>query len=205
MLARGTAPFEGALLLRYTIEAPGFVGTAGLRLPYDDEDLNGNDAAKLHLWHFANGTWALQPAMVRGDDELGKHYVESSGITSFSDWALTDGGAPTAVTVVELGAEVDRGRVRLHWQTASELECGGFVIRRSRSLTMRGEKVGEVPAQAPGSPAGASYTWEDPVEPVPPGAYYYWLDVVDLQAGIVEEPLPAVARLPGVYMAVIGR
>ena len=38
-----------------------------------------------------------------------------------------------------------------------------------------------------------------------PGAYYYWLDVVDQQAGIVQEPLPAVARLPGVYLAAIGK
>ena len=100
----------------------GLRGTAGLRLPYDAEDLNGNDPAKLHLWHYANGTWTLQGATARGVDELGKHYVESSGITGFSDWALADGGAPTAVTVLELGAEVG-GRAR----------CGCIGRRPARS------------------------------------------------------------------------
>ncbi len=196
-LARGTAPFSGAVLLRYTIAAPGFAGAAGLRLPYDGEDLNGNDPAKLHLWHDANGTWTLQGATARGVDGLGKHYVESSGITGFSDWALADGGAPTAVTVLELGAEVAGERVRLHWQTASEIDCRGFVVWRSRSPGTRGERVAEVAARAPGSPAGASYTWEDPQGLAAPGDYYYWLDVVDGQAGIVQEAVPAVVGCRG--------
>lgn len=205
VMSKGTAPFSGAMLLRYTIEAPGFGGMANLRLPYDAEDLNGNDAAKLHLWHFTNSTWALQGATAREVDELGKHYVESSGITSFSEWTLADGGAPAAVTVLELRAELVDGRFQLHWQTASEIGCGGFVVWRSRSPGTRGERVAEVPARAPGSPAGASYTWEDPQELGPPGDYYYWLDVVDQQAGVVPEPLPTVVRLPGVYLAAIGR
>ena len=202
-LVRGTAPFSGAVLRRYTIDAPGFGGTAVLRLPYNAEDLNGNDEAKLHLWHDVNGTWTLVGATARGVDGLGKHYVESSSVTGFSDWALADGGAPAAVTVVELAAEVTGGRVRLRWQTASEVDCGGFAVWRSRSPGERGERVAEVPARAPGSAAGASYSWEDPQVLGPPGAYYYWLDVVDQHAGIVQEPQPAVARLPGVYLGVI--
>ena len=97
------------------------------------------------------------------------------------------------------------GRVRLHWQTASEIDCRGFVVWRSRAPGTRGERVAEVPARAPGSPAGASYTWEDPQGLGPPGDYYYWLDVVDQQAGIVPEAVPAVVRVPGVYLAVIGK
>lgn len=206
VLAVGTAPFDGAVLRRYTITAPGFAGVAILRLPYDGEDLNGNEGARLHLWHLTGDTWALQAATARGVDALGKPYVESSGVGAFSDWALADGGAPAAVTVLGLAVEVVDGRVRLHWQTASELDCGGFVIRRSRAPDARGEQVAEVAARAPGSPAGASYTWEDPEGlGQPPGAFYYWLDVVDEAAGIVPQPVPAVARFPGVYLAEIGR
>lgn len=204
-MTRGTAPFSGAVLRRYAIDAPGFGGTAVLRLPYDAEDLNGNDEAKLQMWHDANGTWTLVGASTRGVDELRKHYVESSGVTSFSDWALADGGAPAAVTVLDLAAEVAAGKVRLRWQTASEIDCGGFAVWRSRSPGERGDRVAEVPARAPGSAAGASYTWDEPQALGLPGAYYYWLDVVDQQAGIVQEPLPAVARLPGVYLAAIGK
>ena len=161
VLARGTAPFSGALLLRYTIDAPGFAGTAGLRLPYEEGDLNGNDPTKLHLWHLAGDTWTLQPATARGVDALGKHYVESSGVTGFSDWALSAGGAPAAVTVLDWAAGWVDGHVRLRWQTASELDCLGFLITRSRTPGDRGEQVAEVAAQVPGSPAGAVYTWED--------------------------------------------
>jgi hypothetical protein len=209
VLARGTAPFSGALLLRYTIDAPGFAGTAGLRLPYGGADLNGNDPAMLHLWHLAGGTWVLQPATARGVDALGKHYVESSGVAGFSDWTLAGGGAPTAVTVLNWTVQWGDGRVRLHWQTASELDCLGFVITRSRTPSDRGEQVAEVPAQAPGSPAGAAYTWEEPqvsqqTEQMP-GANYYWLDVVDQQAGIVPLPQPAVVGRPGVYLPSVKR
>ena len=127
-MTRGTAPFSGAVLRRYAIDAPGFGGTAVLRLPYDAEDLNGNDEAKLHLWHDVNGAWTLVGASARGVDDLRKHYVESGSVTGFSDWALADGGAPAAVTVLDLGAEVAAGRVRLHWQTASEIDCAIFDI-----------------------------------------------------------------------------
>ncbi len=161
VLARGTAPFSGALLLRYTIDAPGFAGTASLRLPYDEGDLNGNNPANLHLWHLAGDTWTLQPATTRGVDALGKHYVESSGVTGFSDWTLSAGGAPTAVTVLDWAAGWVDGHVRLRWQTASELDCLGFRITRSRTPGDRGEQVAEVAAQAPGSAWGAVYTWED--------------------------------------------
>jgi fibronectin-binding autotransporter adhesin len=205
VMSKGTAPFSGAVLRRYTIEAPEFGGTAGLRLPYNAEDLNGNDAGRLHLWHDVNGTWTLVGATGRGVDELGKHYVEGSGITGFSDWALADGGAPAAVTVLEFQGEWAGSQVRLHWQTASEIDCTGFVVWRSRAPGTRGERVAEVPARTPGSPAGASYTWEDPQGLGPPGDYYYWLDVVDQRAGIVPEAVPAVVRVPGVYLAFIGR
>ncbi len=203
-LTRGTAPFSGAVLRRYSIDAPGFAGIARLRLPYNAEDLNGNDAAKLHLWHYSDGNWVLQAASARGVDEAGKHYVEKDSIGGFSDWALADGGAPTAVTVLGLSAAMVEGRVWLHWQTASELDCIGFIIYRSLSPQERGERLMEISAQAPGSPAGATYTWQDP-EPltvVNPQAvsYYYWLDVIDQMAGVVPEPIPAVVRLPVVYL-----
>lgn len=203
-LTRGTAPFSGAVLRRYSIDAPGFAGIARLRLPYSAEDLNGNDPAKLHLWHYSDGIWTLQSASARGVDEAGKHYVEKDSIGSFSDRALADGGAPTAVTVLGLSAAMVEGHVWLHWQTASELDCIGFVIYRSPSPQERGERLTEISAQAPGSPAGATYAWQDP-EPLtigsPPAVtYYYWLDVIDQMAGIVREPMPAVVRLPMLYL-----
>jgi hypothetical protein len=203
-LTRGAAPFSGALLLRYSIDAPGFVGVASLRLPYSSEDLNGNDPDKLHLWRYSDNRWNFQPASARGIDAEGKQYVEKGNIGGFSDWALADGGAPTTVTVLGLSAVMADGHVWLHWQTASELDCIGFVIHRSLSPGERGERLADISAQSPGSPAGATYTWQDPRSPTtsrePVNAYYYWLDVIDQSLGIVPEPKPAVVRLPMLYL-----
>ena len=82
-LTRGTAPFDGAVLRRYTITAPGFAGAAVLRLPYDGEDLNGNDGARLHLWHFGGDRWVLQPAAARGWTGWGKHMSKAAGSQRF--------------------------------------------------------------------------------------------------------------------------
>ncbi|MFN8467775.1 MAG: hypothetical protein U0X20_19605 [Caldilineaceae bacterium] len=209
VFARGTAPFSGALLLRYTIDAPGFAGTATLRLPYDEGDLNGNDPAKLHLWHLAGDNWTLQPATTRGVDGLGKHYVESGGVTGFSDWTLSAGGAPAAVTVLDWAAGWVDGHVRLRWQTASEIDCVGFRITRSRTHGDRGEQVAEVAAQVPGSAWGAVYIWDDTEmtqggEQMP-GAHYYWLDVIDQEAGIVSQSQPAMVGQPGVYLPTVAK
>jgi hypothetical protein len=208
-LAQGTAPFSGAVLRRYTIEAPGFAGVAGLRLPYNSEELNGNDPSGLHLWRYSDGQWQLQPASARGVDAAGKQYIEKNNIGGFSDWTLADGGAPTAVTVIGFSAAVVDGHIRLYWQTASELDCVGFVIHRSHSSGERGERIAEVSAQAPGSPAGATYTWQEPLPPAlaaqPDGTYYYWLDVIDRSAEPIPEPAPAWVRLPRVYLPALHR
>ena len=60
-----------------------------------------------------------------------------------------------------------------------------------------------------GSPAGAVYTWEDLAVAEGggqmPGAYYYWLDVVDQETGIVPQPQPAMVGQPGVYLPAVGK
>jgi hypothetical protein len=208
-LSRGTAPFAGAVLLRCTIEAPGFAGTATLRLPYESTDLNGNEPAQLHLWRFDGSGWRLQAATARGIGANGNPYVERSGVTAFSDWAIADGGAPTAVTVRGLAGALVDGRVLLRWQTASELTCLGFRIYRSTAPVVRGAQVAEVPAQAPGSPAPQSYAWADPTAPglaSPAGsALYYWLEVIDAAAGVVPLPAPARVELPVLYLPALGK
>jgi hypothetical protein len=205
---RGVAPFPGAVLLRYQIAAPGFAGTADLRLAYDGDDLNGNDAALLHLWRTNGSLWQLQAATARGVDAYGKPYVERSGITAFSDWALADGSAPTAVTVADLTASVQDSHALLTWHTTSELGCQAFVVRRSRTAGDRGELLAEIPAQLPGSLGGAAYTWRDP-EPLAFDSFgspiYYRLDVIDT-AGIRQPTDTEVAlHMPGLYLPLLAR
>jgi hypothetical protein len=206
-LTRGATPFMGAVRLRYQITAEGFAGSATLRLPFDNADLNGNDPLKLQLWRYSGSTWTLQGATARGVDAEGKAYVEKSGVVGFSDWTLAAAGTPTAVTVSSFSARLVNGQRWLTWQTASELDCLGFAIYRSYSAAARGEHIADVTAQAPGSPRGAEYAWQDVPGPSlaePPGAViYYWLDVIDQAAGVVPEPQGARLRLPAVYLPVL--
>jgi hypothetical protein len=202
-LTRGAAPFTGAVLLRYQITAPGFLGAAVLRLPYNPADLNGNDPGKLQLWRLGGSGWVLQGASAHGVDPDGKPYVEKNGVTAFSDWTLATAGTPTAVTVAAFSAHLVNGQRWLYWQTASELDCLGFAIYRSISPATRGERIGEIAAQGTGGAAGADYRWQDTEGQdgaVGPPVLYYWLDVIDQAAGIVPQPQGAALRLPRVYL-----
>ena len=88
---------------------------------------------------------------------------------------------PTAVELVSFSATPRRNGIRLDWATATELDNVGFNLYRAESL--EGERLrlnpSLIPAQAPGSPVGAEYTWLDAT--AQPGiTYYYWLEDVDL-------------------------
>ena len=71
-----------------------------MRLHYLDSELNGNTESGLVLWRYNGATWqnAGQSAM-----DTTNNWVEQSGVTAFSPWALAS-GAPTAVTLGSLSA-----------------------------------------------------------------------------------------------------
>jgi hypothetical protein len=112
---------------------------------------------------------------------------------------------PTAVDLVSFTAEPapDGSTIALDWETASEIDNVGFNLYRAGSL--HGPRTQLNPSlilsQAPGSPAGAVYTWPD--ESVIAGiAYYYWLEDVDvhgvatLHGPVTAELAPAFRLLP---------
>jgi hypothetical protein len=204
-LTRGSEPFGGAVLRLVKIDAEGGGGNTRLRLPYRVLDLNGNDPQRLHLWRYDGAHWALQVAETRGTGEgdAGKDYVEKT-VTAFTgQWALADGGAPTAVTVSDFAAKLVEGRLEVRWQTASELDCLGFALYRSHSPSERGAHIADVPAELSGSPAGADYRWEDPQPPAPGAVIYYWLDIFDQREGRVPNLQAAVIRMPTLYLPVL--
>jgi len=93
-------------------------------------------------------------------------------------------GSPTAVTVTGFEATGSEDAIRLEWETASELNVLGFNLYRAESQEGPETLIndGLVPSQAPGSPVGASYAYDD--ETAAAGTtYYYWLEAVDVQGG----------------------
>lgn len=177
-LSRGTPPFAGAVARQYTLSAPGFSGTATVRLHYLDSELNGANEANLQLWRFDGARWQL---MGRSAIDTTNNYVELTGVTAFSDWAIAEDGEPTAVTVVDFSAELRPDGVHLTWETADETLNAGFHILRSESVYSHGTRITTalIPSQTAGGVGGARYTFVD-TAPTVAATRFYWLEDVDL-------------------------
>jgi hypothetical protein len=91
---------------------------------------------------------------------------------------------PTAVSLAAFDAAAAGSSVQLTWETASELDNLGFNLYRATSLAGVRSRLNTslIASQAPGSAAGAAYSFAD--EAVNAGAtYYYWLEAVDVNGG----------------------
>lgn len=177
-LSRGAPPFAGAVMRQYTIHAPGFSGAATVRLHYRDSELNGASEANLQLWRFDGSRWRL---MGRSAIDTTNNYVELTGVTAFSDWAIAEDGEPTAVTVVDFSAGLQPDGVHLAWETADETLNAGFHILRSESAYAHGVRITAtlIPSQTAGGVGGARYAFVD-ATPSAAAVRYYWLEDVDL-------------------------
>jgi hypothetical protein len=93
--------FTRALPRQYTITATGSpVFTATLQLHYKSSEVTGSiSETNIMPWRYntVTGRWVLQSGSVvsNGDNS----YIQATNVTGFSLWALTDNGAPTAITL----------------------------------------------------------------------------------------------------------
>ena len=76
---------------------------ATLRLGYLDSETGGMTEANLRAWRHNGTRWVLQS----GGVDTTNNYVYASNVTAFSNWAITDNGAPTVVTLSTLDARAD--------------------------------------------------------------------------------------------------
>ncbi|MBN1138018.1 MAG: proprotein convertase P-domain-containing protein, partial [Anaerolineae bacterium] len=110
--------------------------------------------------------------------------------------------APTAVTLTRFEAWPAGPAIHVEWEAATELDNLGFNLYRSDAIDGVYQRLNSylIPAQVPGSPAGAAYFWTD--RQVAPGqVYYYKLEAVDLHGvamfyGQVSATAAHVAHLP---------
>lgn len=88
--------FPNAVSRFYTITPNGGSNyTATVRLHYTDAELNGNTEATLQLFRRSGANWTAQGATAR---DTTNNWVETSGVTQFSPWAIAN-LAPTAANV----------------------------------------------------------------------------------------------------------
>ena len=94
---------------------------------------------------------------------------------------------PTVVDLASFEAVAKGRAVQLTWQTASEIDNLGFNLYRAESLKGPRTKLNSslIPAQAPGSPVGATYQFTDKALKKS-ATYYYWLQAVDVNGMVTE-------------------
>jgi hypothetical protein len=131
-------------------------------------------------------------------------------------FAIYEGGGPLAVTLASFDAQVQPGHVLVSWETVSELDNAGFNLYRTGSVgpspilgtgepgsgrlrTDRpepGDLLAFVPSQAPGSAAGAAYSFQD-ANVVAGQTYWYWLEDVDVNgATTLHGPVSVIYQTP---------
>ncbi|MCI0474722.1 MAG: hypothetical protein L0Y55_00590, partial [Anaerolineales bacterium] len=76
---------------------------ATLRLGYKDTETGGMTEANLRAWRYNGSRWVLQT----GGVDTTNNFVYASNVAAFSDWAITDNGGPTAVTLSSFAARTD--------------------------------------------------------------------------------------------------
>ncbi|NTW48795.1 MAG: S8 family serine peptidase, partial [Chlorobiales bacterium] len=129
-------PFTGSrkAVTRYITLTPigGSNFNATLRMYYADDEVAsaGLTEATLQLYRYDSDThvWTRMGGTVNAS----QNYVELSGVTAFSSWAISDpnSDSPLPVEFRGFSAQVNGDAVRLRWQTLSESDNMGFTIER---------------------------------------------------------------------------
>lgn len=171
-----------------------------------------NNTSNGHYYRVTTFTYQCSSGTCTGRDtapEQGKtnwYVVVAEGSLSGhsnEDYAVP----PTAVDLASFLARPDGDRILVEWETVTEVDALGFNLYRAEDP--EGEKLllnaELIPCQAPGSPTGAFYQFQD--DSVTTGVtYYYWLEGVDIYGESTFHG-PASATLAGyrLYLPLIVR
>jgi hypothetical protein len=154
----------GASILRYFDIAPtnDLSLNAGLTLQYFDAELNGLNADSLKMWSSSNDSNWTDLGYTDRDTSL--HYVDLTGIDSFSRWTLYSGpSTPLPLTYLLFNASCLSGQVSITWETAQQVNTKLFEVERSGDGS-QWQVIGSVPAAGNSSVANEySFTDKDPL------------------------------------------
>jgi hypothetical protein len=137
---------SGSSILRYFDIVPtnDVSLNASLRQRYFDAELNGFGSNTLQVWSSPDNTVWTNLGFTDRDTSL--HYVDLTGIPSFSRWTLSSSsGNPLPLTYIFFNASCASGQVNIHWATAQEFNTKMFDIERSGNGS-QWQVIGTVPA-----------------------------------------------------------
>jgi len=160
----------------------GAVYDATLRMYYTDAEVAASSLAEagLELYRYSEAQRAWQ--QMGGTVNAEQNYVELSGVTKFSTWALSDPTSDFPLPVEFKGltaTETDAG-VLLNWKTISENQNRGFILERKKeggTYAKISDFSLEVGLATKGT-SGGTYAFND--NEVEFGTYFYRLWSQDL-------------------------
>jgi hypothetical protein len=176
-----------------------------VRFTFDGASIVDNSAP----YEFEGGALEWAPG-------VGPHTLQASAFsqangaglgTPTTGVAFTVSNTPLAVTLASFEARQQGEAVQVSWETASELNNAGFNLYRAPAADGERVLVAHMPSAAPGSSAGAVYSFRD-ADVAAGQAYWYWLEDVDVYGDVhphgpvsVAVQAPAAVRLSGELIA----
>jgi hypothetical protein len=146
-----------------------------------DDDRSGGEADRSPYSGETRNTYDVSSSDAAGlDVDTIESYFQLT--LASKDRECIPNGNPLAVTLAAFEAEAQADRVLVSWETVSEIDNRGFNLYRGVSPDGWDRQLNAllIPSQAPGSPSGSAYTWEDQADLVPGTTYYYWLQDLDV-------------------------
>ncbi len=169
-----------AVTRQYTLtQLNGSGFTAMVRLRYLQGEAGSLDESTLQLWRYNGSAWVAGGTASNRDATA--NWVEASGVTAFSPWAIGAPNAPTDVRLMTFSATAQPGAsgVAINWRTGYEADSLGFNLYRE----VGGQRVKLNASLIAGAAllageravltAGNGYAWTDaPMSVVAAGASY---------------------------------
>lgn len=123
--------------------------TYDITINFDDSQTGTiiDPATKLILAKYDGATWTEYPtgnAPLQSNLNYAAKTITVTGLSSFSDFALTDNDAPLPVELSSFTSNVNRNIVDLNWSTVSEINNQGFEIERKVVSSTSWSKIGYV-------------------------------------------------------------
>lgn len=149
------------------------------------DELSAFDRTLCYVAHHDGSDWQQLQAL-GGSTGGGPWQRAVSGVTSFSPFAIGDGGSPLPVEYRTLSAEVSGNTIAIRWETEREINSRGFMVERGR--TQHGPWSNVAFLESRGD-ADRSAVYEHVDVPPATGSWFYRLRQQDMDGSTALSPV----------------